>query len=628
VRWIDNEPQDLDREVDPHKAAAYKTVDIFARIVGRPITLLEGKRAETDLQRIWINFDSPNYYQDAEHELAHVLFRSDPIAKEMFVREYTTRVIKALRKDKIVVSPARVNILAQSIATIINLVEDHRVNSLWGVIYPGSYAIIRAQDREVATQILPKAHENLVNLLLVTETGLNPAPGELDRFRPYCVEALSKAERRGFEATLMVSKWLIGCFVSELIRQEKNQPPATPPKGTPNTCGDQGNQKTQKKKSLWNPPPPKASKQERAEALNKLIDKLGALPEALQKKTSDVQPPSTPATGSTEKARILKDAAMKLDIHKDADVTATLDKSEADMDQVLKAAMDFIGTGMSKDKWIRKEVGARVVFKDVNARDIVGFAKNPLLPEDLTTIRRLRALFNRVMGRRKMILDDHGSALDVGAFIERKLTGHPVPCFRQEVRGRGFKVLVLLDRSGSMYYHKEATERACRILFRALNYPFVDLAIWGWNSLDAGQIDIARYDPKLEVFDSDKSKIAGVTPLHLAVRVGARYLELGSEVKHMILTTDGQPHYQRGDGKHYNGEQLMLFAREDIKRTRRNGVNVTGVIFGSGWEAMDDAQMNLIFGAPRNWKRIEAKRMGPDLVRVVTTNFLSYLRTG
>lgn len=630
MNWIEEEETDFTaiRELDKYKAAAYKTVEIFSEIIGRPIPLIEGARPETDLQRIWVNFDSPNYYQDVEHELAHNLFQSDPIAKDMFVREYTTRVIKALRKEGINASQERKSVLAHSLATIINLVEDHRVNSLWGAIYPGSYAIIRHQDREVATGMLPKAHENLVTLLCVVETGLDPGPGELSRFQPYCVEALSKAERRGFEATLMVSKWLVGCFVSEIIRQEKNQPPAEPPKESPKTCGDQGDQKKTGKQSLWNPPAPDASSKERAQALNQLIEQLGALPEKLQRKTSDVQPPSTPPTGSTEKARKLKDAAMKLDIHKDAAVTATLNQSEQDMEEVLKKAMNVIGSGMSKDKWIRKEVGARVVFKDVTQRDVTEYKKHPLPAEDLITIRRLRAVFNRVMGRRKTILDDHGAALDVGAFIERKLTSHPVPCFRQEVRGRGFKVLVMLDRSGSMWSHKEQTERACRILFRALNYPFVDLAIWGWNSLDSGQIDIARYDPKLELFDSDKSKIAGVTPLHLAVRVGARYLEIGSEVKHLILTTDGEPHYSRGDGKYYSSDQLMTFAREDIKRTQKNGVNVTGVIFGKGWGTMSDAKMNLVFGSRRNWRRIQSERMGQDLVRTVTASFLAYLRTG
>jgi hypothetical protein len=643
MRWLDDADIDLDsiregREIDRYKAAAYKTVDIFSGIVGRRLLLVPGDSPATDTQRIFINFKSPNYYQDIEHELAHILFQSDPIACAMFVEEYTDRVLRALKKAGVKATPQRKARLAKSLHTIINITEDHRINSLWGLLYPGSYAIIREQDRASGQRALSKAHESIVSLYFVVATGLDPEPGELDRFRAYCVEALSKVELRGFDATLMIAKWLIGCFVSEIVRQEKNLPSPEPPKGSPTTCEDSGGEPGQGGRPLWSPEAPKSSQKERAEALSKLINQMGELPKEVDKKVSDVEPPKTPAIGSTEKARGLKNAAMKLDIHKEDVVAASLEQSQADMADVVKNVMQVMSGNMSRDHWIRKEIGARVVFKDVRARDVVGYKKTPLSPEDQLTIRRLRAVFNRVMGRRKSILEDSGGELDISAFIERKMTGHPVPCFRQEVRGRGFKVIILLDRSGSMYSHKAQTERACRVIFKSLAYPFVDLAIWGFNSLDDGQIDICRYNPKLEVFDSDKSKLGGFTPLHLAVRVGARYLEVGAESKHMIVATDGYPVYSRGDGKHYGSEQLMNFVREDVRRVQKRGVNVTGVIFGEdpdkdedenyrGW-GVKNSDMAHMFGPRRNWRRIEPDRMGQDLVKLVSSSFLNYLRTG
>ncbi len=638
MRWLDEDSLDLDatrsgREMDRYKAAAYKTVDIFSGIVGRRLLLVEGDRPATDTQRIFINFDSPNYYQDVEHEIAHILFQSDPIAIGMFVEEYTDRVLRALKKAGIMATPGRKSKLAKSLHTIIGITEDHRVNSLWGLLYPGSYAIIREQDREVGKRALFQAHQSIVSLYFVVATGLDPEPGDLDRFRAYCVEALSKVELRGFDATLMVAKWLVGCFVSEILREEKNLPPPEPPKDAPTTCPD-SNGGNQENRTLWSPKAPRASQEERAEALSKLINQMGTLPKEVENKVSDVERPKIPAAGSTEKARDLKDTAMRLDIHNGDAVAAQLDQSQSDMKDVIKNVMNAISGNMTRDHWIRKEVGARVVFKDVRERDVKGYKKTPLTTEDLTTIRRLRAVFNRVMGRRKFILEDSGGELDVGAFIERKMTGHPVPCFRQETRGRGFKVIILLDRSGSMYRYKSQTERACRVIFRSLAYPFVDIAIWGFNSLDSGQVDIVRYNPKLETFDSDKSKIGGFTPLHLAVRVGARYLEVGDESKHMIVATDGVPVYSRGDGKHYGSAQLMNFVREDVRRVQKRGVNVTGVIFSEDsnndetWGTVSDKEMTHMFGPRRNWKRIGAERMGQDLVRLVSSSFLNYLRSG
>ena len=657
--------------------AAFKTVDIFSGITKKRLFLKDGE-AGTDLHQITVPFDSPELYREVERQISHILFQTDPVAKKMFIDEYTKRVSKVLKTHGVELEDRQVSQLHEGLDDIINITENHRVESLWGLIYPGSYKLMREKGRRETEPILPTSHDSGIGAFYgVLETGLDPEPGKLDRYRPYCIEALRKVEKRGFAATLMVSKWLIANLVSEIIREMKDEPPAEPPKDMPNTMEDQddadqdqedGDRDSEGKgqedseepqddaggdkdesddkedgdskddqdgsrgnqdNSLWDPPPVDATQDQRSQALQKLTEMLGSLPQQMRDRANDVKQPRVQERGQAKKAAEAASDALKMDIHDAQQVNDCLDKSQKDMADIVKAVMAQLGATVNHDDWIRKEADAKVVFKDVKKRDVEGIKALPLSQQDLRTIRRLQAIFNRVMGRRRTELDFQGVELDVSAYIESKMTGHPLPCFKQEAMGRGFKCLVMIDRSGSMGGEKsQQAERASRIIARALKYPFVDLHIWGWNSLDSGQIDIARFDPKLEIFDSAKSRVGGVTPLHLAVRIGARFMEQGAEVKHIIVATDGQPMFARRDGQYYGSAQLKAFTRQEVRKARKKGINITGVIIDNGWHSISDKEMRFMFGNKRYWRRMTDERFGQDMITLVTSSFMSYLRNG
>lgn len=610
-------------DAEKRRKVAFKTADIFSGITGKRLVLKESKTPHTDGKNIGIPFDSPMYYQDLEHELAHILFESDPLAHGMFVKEYTERIGRILEKQGFELTDSKKALFQHGLARLINITEDHRVNSLWGLLYPGSYDIIKAQDKVLMKDSVPTAHDGICKMYLVMETGQDPGSGKLDRLKPFMAEALAKVERRGFEATLMVSKWLVANMVSELIRENKGED--TPKKDDP-TQGKKKDGSGGQGDGLWTPPPVKATPQERADALQDMIDQLGGLPKNAVDKISDVKEPELKERGAVKKATQMVGDALKLNIHDDDEVATCLGQSAKDMSDVVAKAQEALkGKGtLSKDGWLRKDMGAKVVFMDVREKDI-DREGNEFLPEDTAAVKRLRAVFNRVMGKRKYVLEQRGVQPDISAYIERRATNHPVPCFKQETRGRGFQALVLVDRSGSMHGDKKIqSERACRILSRALRYPFVDLHIWGWNSQERGQIAISRFDPRLEIFDSPKSRVSGTTPLHLAVRVGTRFMELGSESKYMIVTTDGEPVFTSLDGQWYSGQGLQQLTKEEVRQARTKGVNVTGVIIGN---EVSDEKMSYMFGR-KHWRRLGENRLGDDLVKLVATSFMDYLKRG
>jgi hypothetical protein len=262
--------------------------------------------------------------------------------------------------------------------------------------------------------------------------------------------------------------------------------------------------------------------------------------------------------------------------------------------------------------------------------------------EDQDTVRRLRSIFNRVLGRVRSGMDDTGAEIDVPAYIQARLTGEGVPCFRHEQRGQGFKALLVVDRSSSMAGWKEQqVERAARVVRRALDYPFVEERMWGFQSLGHGQIDITRMAPGVETFNTKKSAVGGVTPLNVAVRVAARQLEKGTEAKQLYVITDGFPVFSKRDGESYGTLSLLLWTRDEIHKARQHGISVTGVIIG---EDLSDHMVSMVFGPRRYWKRVTvadtgtvdadgepivtAERLGSELVSLLSTSFVEYLKRG
>ena len=278
------------------------------------------------------------------------------------------------------------------------------------------------------------------------------------------------------------------------------------------------------------------------------------------------------------------------------------------------------------DNTLRRRVRAKVAFRDVYPHDILKDEDISLNAEDMTTVKRLRAHFIQVMGRRRAALADSGVQLDVEAYIQQRVAGTPQPVFKSDGRQRGFRAMILLDRSTSMKGHPtRSAERACRIIQRALHFPFVDIEVWGFQSTMRGQVDIVRFHEEVSNFDSRKAAIGGVTPLSLAMQVVEKRLKQGHEQKHLFVITDGFPVYALKDGRHVPTKLLVEWAGKAVRDMRHSGVGVTGVVIGSELATKD---MTGIFGSRRDWRRVTTGTFGVELVQLVTKSFVSYLRHG
>lgn len=585
------------------KGTIYRTVATFAGLTGRALSVKDNRIPQTDGYEILVPLSDPYAYQHVEHELAHILFESNAVAKEAFI----TGLLRQIRESFVITGMPQLeedqtDALKELLSTLIGLLEDARVESLWGLLYVGSAALMKEMHRAYVAPQLKNAQRSLASFLVVAATGSQPPSGSYDRYRPALEEALGKVQRRGFTATLLIAKWLLQKLVDEAVRTRVLAAQAlSKGTGAPDT------------KTLV------VSARQRRIALADIL-RDDHTPSVLSLVADDFKKPEEPSKEESDAGKTMASAALNMKT-----IPEELEKFLSYSEQKMRDRVEHLRAALSQplevDGWITKNT-----FGKVNLKDITGSKTGAdLSAEDLAAVQRLRGLFYRVMGRRKTSLQETGTVIDVAAYIAAKVSNQYGPVFKHDELGRGFKVLVLLDRSLSMEGEKtDQAERACKVLAKALAFPFVEFHVWGFQSIEDTELDLTRFNTTALSFKSKRTRVDGDTPLHLALRVAGRFMGLGTESKQIIVLTDGWPSFTSKHGE-VDPRTLSRFVREESRRARHDGVHVTGVVIG-GEASMKDDGLNYMFGP--NWKRLTPGNLGEGLVQVVASSFLKYLHNG
>ncbi len=595
-------------QVDPEiRAAAYKTVDVFSAIVGRTLYVREGVAQQITDYVIMVPFDDAHLYERVEHGISHILFGSSALGRDTFVFQYVDAIARQA-KDQ-----AGVNVstktLREGIKYILGVLEAERVTSLWGQLYRGSEISIRRFRHKETEHLLETARKNVLHYITVIATDHQlKRHGEIAWMEPVVRAALERVRFGTFKSVLITTKWLVLQLVDHLVSLAKSEA---------NNAEE-------------------ASVDERAAALEQLSQAMASPPASQKDKVNDFVESKYKAPGAEERAY---DDAIEA-INTEADNEETVGNAIADERDKMVAYVNDIRqkvvqrtTQIESD--LKKDVKAKVLFIDLKASDMDDTQGYTISPEDRQTIDRMRSLFFQVMGRRKQVLEDTGIEPDIPAVIHRRLAHQCDPVFRAEKPGRGFKALLLLDRSGSMLGKKtNQCDRGRKVLQRALKFPFVDIVTWGFNATD-GTISITRFDSEVHSLyaKGNLAPISGGTPLHLAIQVARQYLERGNEKKHLFVLTDGAPIFWRFDGEPISSAALRKFVRREIDAARRKGIGVTTLIiqdaFGGLPEGLSEACLHKMLGPANTWHVLPQDAMfGADLSKVVMSSFVEYLRHG
>jgi hypothetical protein len=573
--------------------ASFQTVEIFSKLLGRKLYLKNAAKAHTSSYIITVPFDSANLYTEVEQALSYAVFGSDARARDMFASLYAEEALK--RYSEYAVLDAKT--IRSWLTTAINILEAERVLSLWGRLYAGSEARIRSFRHNTNHDTPDEAMHDALKYFQCLAAGHYPEDTEFLAFREVFEEALGAVRYGTFDTTLLATKNLLARMVHLLSSVSMD---------------------------------PHESEEQKVAAFSQIIET----------KTEPAPPPAYSCSqyAPEEAAEAAYDRAVRA-LNQDVGNSNQLDhefgRQRVSMNHHLQNLEDKASrVSRSRDEDVAKNVEARVLFEDVEGHYVL-----PDIPEDEAATARLRSFFIRVLGKRTHGLEDQGTTVDVAAHLQQKVAQRTGPVFRASPLGRGFHMLILLDLSSSMRGERaRQCLRTHRVLQKALDFPFVTLDVWGFNSTEGGVITIRRFSKKVGLDPNDPA-IHGTTPLHLAVRVGRKHLEASTAKKHICIVTDGAPiQYSREmETKHTHKEiprsTLLRLVQEEVQRTREAGIGVTTAVIPDGMGKLPDAlsyeDLGAMFGPTHSWQVLkDDQTFAHDLARLVSSSFSKFLRHG
>lgn len=708
----------------------YRTTDILNQVFKKRVRLDAGPANSTDLQTIWVNFnevflrpiqsrqpfengkhhytlecghpwESKNEYPVGkyipcwtcgtgqaylgfEHEWEHIVFKSNLIARKLFVDQYAAQLLQqAPHLDK----PS----VEQFLHLFINAFDDIRVNSLQEKVYPGSAHRIWERWR----RLLKQTDFNNVFLAYAMAVGLGVDTDPKSDFaplKPILEWGMQKARYRGFGTMLLDIRVVIDRCVGALLTQAQPPPPqqgqpqpaqqqggqngqaAQQPNAQPGSsdAGDQaqgdpgadsdggapssddssdqdgdGRLQDASQGDTPVPPPdyaPSASHihtdpYQTTKALIKLIVKAKPLDDGEDHKipsADDVaKDPSRIATASMV-AQALNADIFDLD---KIDAAMPADVPDQDMQQAIDALMQAGSGPKAIDGQLKDDARARISFIDVMPQNIDNRSYVELSDTEQMAVDRLRAVFFRELGKKKAKRGITGATIDIPAFIQFKIDRKDPEVFEEEGVNQGFAYHVLCDMSGSMAGLFSIVGAANTILKQALDFPFVQGSFWGFRGAEttnAGEVWLYRFHKGCKGYAGRVGSIrvgcGGITPMNSALRVSIKHLRTHTPVgmaKRLYLITDGSPYQVRVSGKGLSDKLLRQFVAKEIKLARSRGIDVYSIVIGSGITDDDAKQM---FGHTRYWRRASTELKTPDsvgnvLTQLVMSNFSKYLRS-
>lgn len=673
---------DQEREM---RAVCFQTIDIFSGVTSRKLYLKDSTDATawTDGNLVCVPFFDPNVYTLLEHEIGHILFRSDFVAALSFKTEYTRRIVAAAQAQGVKINSEK---LMGFVGDLLNILEDRRINSLWGLLYPGSAVKLDRTMWEETQPYLDRAKYELRTFMICCAAGHSfPTANVFSRYERPFKDALSQVERRGFASTLALSKWLVARLLDGILEEHKLAQPTmsqslfqTPPDPNANggekgdRDGGDGSQHNDEEPSSILAPPEGAEEEDgdedeeekeevsgdddegeevpesttpsddssadmsRAEAMQELLDKAGMLPPTLAARINDFKAPKYPTRDDQRRSAQIARQVAQLDPNDGAGLDKLLEQDRRDMFEIVRNARETIRKPTNKDAYLTHGAKAKVVLNQIPPKPrVVPSSKDERLAqeqqdfEDTETIRRIRTVLHRIRGRHRNTLDEVGIEVDVQAVIERRLTGQDLPCFKHDVTGRGFRALILLDQSGSMRGERfQEAGRACRVISKSLKLPNVDFQVWGFASTppndEHGNI-IKSGEVHIDRFDTQTEDYGDakhmLTPIHTALLLARRDLEPFKDHRHIFVLTDGDPTFLTANGANMSEQTLRQAVRQEVTRARSHGIAVTAVVLG---DLLRDKDVFFMYGT--DWIRINEENFSKALVKLVTSSFINFVK--
>lgn len=658
------------------KQNCYKLVETTTKALGRltkqtRIYLKSAQKNFTDGKNVHVDLDDPEAWLGCGHELSHCAFGSDPAAAEAYSRKKARLLQADFAAKGANVLDGQEDSISAILFRMINILDDWRVAYWWGQPFPGDYDLLMTRWERFAKMRSESAKSDLIEYMLCAMVDQTPpdADPEFIALLPAIEKAFEDVMSGDFRRCMAVAGDLLDKMIRILAKQLPPPPPKQPPPpqsggqgspqpdgqgepGDPAGDGDKSSQPPSKdegsspdpqkddsgdkdKPSQSAPPgetPREKRKRERKENVAEGKDKKEAAKEKAEAQAFRLlvltgQYNKDNGVGDyhitpwmqdrfnegriPRKVEDLANSALDLDLDNSQDVEdASI--TMAHIAGELKKA----GEEKEKDDWLLKDAKTKIQFDDM-APDSVALRWDDLSGEAKYAATRAKAKFLRMMGNKRSVVRDRGTAIRVSSAIQRRFSKSG-PIFKGVIKSLGFNYLVVIDGSGSMTGPKfDAVSRAVLMLQHALDFPFVDGQVWVYRH-DGTSVRLVRIGKGLKGMPSatDRNVIGGLTPSHTALHVAIKELRTKSGLKRCFHLTDGMPNTNRHADK---------FVRTAIVEGRRYKVETFTLFIGMG---ISRKAMTYLAGGPNCWARCSAAPSSiiPAFTDLVQKQFQKYLK--
>jgi hypothetical protein len=583
-------------------------------IFGGPKTKPKVIRPETDGTHIWIPQLHPRRVQCTKHELAHIYFMSDLELRHVFAKDMLNNIEQQSGRK---LSAKVYETLIECISFIVNIFDDIRVNSLWGLLYPGDGEDFdNWYHDELGPRLKRKALKefgddipNLFTYIILISIGQEAESSTWGEFQDDILQAACDVHYKAFGASLFITRDLIRRIAERVLKTLPDKPP--PAWGNePRSGGGDVNAVLQARTSVVG---------DLTRALEEMA-KFGS-PEELNDDNAGFDYKSHPQDdpGNMRRAK----AALKALEQGDNDLQNFLNRQEKDgvaMVDGIRNAMAKLRRRRDDDEHLGK--GSHIVknFIRVPRRDLRPIV---LSQEELDEAAGWRAYFNRVMGLLSMETDIQGGEMQMDLYVQQRIMRQPLDCFTVEAAGRGFRLVLLVDMSQSMIHRFQQVEKLSAVLQKALDFPFVYLDVVGFNSLDGKAVDVYLYPSKPEGLISPQSITGGLTPLPSALHVAGQRLASSQDDNHIFLISDGWPMQLDRRGILVNKSALIDLTAEAVQLLRSKSINTWCFMIGGD---VPHKYMSTMFGEER-WREIHDHSLFQDSFDFILQRFLRFLRS-
>lgn len=600
--------------------------EIYCGLKGKEANLIAGNPpGMTDCESfISIPFEDARADLVHKHEWQHWFFKTDLRMRAQFVARYAEKVLMGVAQD-------RRNSLSVPLENFLhyftNAIDDLRVNSLWGTIYPHSSEELEARWK-VAILSSGYYQTDFTFYVMGVGLGISDQMGNTkwSAWEKLIEDNVSKVRLKSFPAVLLAAR----CILDEMIKLIVGDltPSPNPPDPPLQPQGAQG--------------PPQASprrlgptKINRRDNTSRQQDQAGRQQlqlGLLNSLTENTKPLDRPRTISfMDTPRLPAGPDMDPDGTKSAvaaalgvgDPDQVLRKAQIDIDRILASLKSVNTKSTSVDQHLLKGMESYVVFRDVEPKHV---DRLELGPQDKRLVEDMKTLFARLMNRKKRTLSESGSVLDPRAYADM-LMGGDVAIFEEEVSAKGFDAILLIDMSGSMLDKWNAVNRATKVLASSMKFPFVRLEVWGFTGQT--KVSIFRFKDKEKGFFGSSGPFLhawALTPLSSAVEIAIRKLLMSqSSVRHLFLITDGLPTSVGGSRERASTESLMEQVARSLRVGAQSHVRTTSLVVG---DEVPNQAAELMFGGTGFWCRVddEGDRLFDAITAMVRNPFLNYLR--